>query len=327
MKNRSVHDRSSFSLYPSLRVQHVGKSSRTNFHWLQFYVNIYFKILTSTHLSTSLYDAYNLRQLLLSQFSQLLPSRRVPFALPVNAQRPNSSRVFHLHKHWLRDERRRLSPVSELQTQRSTRFKLFTLYLKFANGSGNPEYGIPGRAKSIFLDHRVDTMNHSPYLNINRAYTKWIHTYNFLLNIFYARINVLLFTNRSLRVEALSFNWSYDVMPYSLFKRASPFFFLRDQEYGAEQMELYFKRMHHGYSLAFVADIQYQKRAAFFLKSQGVYTISIVPYTFSPWSVHYSIPVASSTLFTQYFFVKLVAYFRQHGELYVQQVYRSLWRL
>jgi hypothetical protein len=71
-------------------------------------------------------------------------------------------------------------------------------------------------------------------------------------------------------------------MPYSLFKRVSPFFFLRDQEYGAEQMESYWKRIHHGHSLAFVADIQYQKRAAFFLRSQGVYTISIVPYTFSP---------------------------------------------
>lgn len=281
----------------------------------------------TTQLPAALYDNYNLRQLALGRFSQSLPFRTKPFALALNAQRPDSSRVFKLHRHWIRDERRRLSPVSDVQTQRSTRFKLFTLYLKFANGSGNPEYGIPGRAKAIFLDHRVTSLGHSPYLNINRAYTKWIHTYNFLLNIFYARMNVLLFTNRSLRVEALSFNWSYDVMPYSLFKRVSPFFFLRDQEYGAEQMESYWKRIHHGHSLAFVADIQYQKRAAFFLRSQGVYTISIVPYTFSPWSVHYSIPVASSTLFTQYFFVKLVAYFRQHGELYTQQVYRSLWRL
>jgi hypothetical protein len=280
-----------------------------------------------TQSSLSMYDSFNLRHLMLGRFANCFAARTKPFSLALNAQRPNSSRIFKLHKHWTRDERRRLSPVSELQTQRSTRFKLFTLYLKFANGSGHPEYGIPGRAKSIFLDHRVTMLGHSPYLNINRAYAKWIHTYNFLLNIFYARINVLLFTNRSLRVEALSFNWSYDVIPYSLFKRASPFFFLRDQEYGAEQMQAYFQRMHFGHSLAFVADIQYQKRATSFLRSQGIYTISIVPYTFSPWSVHYSIPVASSTLFTQYFFVKLVAYFRQHGEFYTQQVYRSLWRL
>jgi len=298
-----------------------------NFQWLQFYINVYFKILMTTHLPLIMYDNYNLRQLTLSRFSKSLLLQTKPFTWSFNPRRLNSSRVNALHKHWLRDERRRLAPVSYLETQRSTRFRLFSLYLKFANGSGNPEYGIPGRAKAIFLDHRVSTLTQSPYLNINRAYTKWTHTYNFLLNIFYARLNVLLFTNRSLRVEALSFNWSYDVIPLALFKRASPFFFLRDQEYGADQLERYWDRVNNAHNLAFVADIQYQKRAAFFLRSHGVYTISIVPYTYSPWSVHYSIPVASSTLFTQYFFVKLVAYFRQHGEMYTQQLYRSLWRL
>ena len=82
-----------------------------------------------------------------------------------------------------------------------------------------------------------------------------------------------------------------------------------------------------GLTSAFVSDTKYQKRTLFYLRISGIHTIGLVPYTISPWIVNYAIPAASNTLFTQYFFIKLLTYIRQQAECHKFNNLKSIWYL
>ena len=70
------------------------------------------------------------------------------------------------------------------------------------------------------------------------------------------------------------------------------------------------KLIEEGLESAFVSDLRYHYRSAMFLKKQSVYTLGLTPYSSDPWLLHYPIPVASDTLLTQYFFIKLLFFIR-----------------
>lgn len=201
---------------------------------------------------------------------------------------------------------------------------LFSLYLKFANGDGT-DFKIHTDYRYMFMYNETSII--SPYVSIDRFHKKWIHSYNLLINLFFAETQLFAFASKLLREEALAFNWSFGLLPYTLFKQASPYFFLKDCNHGSVSPRMYRLLSQHGLNVAFVADTKYQKRTLFYLRINKVHTIGLVPYTISPWIVNYALPAASSTLFTQYFFLKLLTYVRQQAECYRFNNLKSIWYL
>ena len=80
---------------------------------------------------------------------------------------------------------------------------LFALYLKFANGDGNDFY-IHADYRYMFMCN--DTTHISPYIDIHRFHKKWVHSYNLLINLFFADTQIFAFSSKLLRDETLSFN-------------------------------------------------------------------------------------------------------------------------
>ena len=210
-----------------------------------------------------------------------------------------------------------------LYTESTQKYVLFFMYLDFANITSSQFSRIHTHNRGFFLDEDMYPAN--PYLNIQKVYKKWVHFHSFLINLFYVHTCIFMYSTKLLKNEVLSFNWSYDLLPYSLFKQVSNYFFFKGSRYGEQPDIIYNNFLEERIEVAFISDLQYHVKSIFHLKNCGVFLLGPVPYGMSPWSLHYSIPVASNTLFTQYFFIKLLLHIRQMSESLVFLNQKSIW--
>jgi hypothetical protein len=163
------------------------------------------------------------------------------------------------------------------------------------------------------------------FASMPKLLARWRNTQQLLLNLFYAQIPILAFTHKALRDEALAFNWACHRLSYSIFKYAAPYFFLKNTPHG-DMVNLIFRRLDKEHlTTAFVSDIHYHRSTAFHLKKSNFYTFGCIPASLNPWLVQYPIMVGSCTLFTQYFFLKLLIYFRGKAERLLFTQWLDLW--
>lgn len=193
-----------------------------------------------------------------------------------------------------------------------TNTKLFFLYLAFANGVGDPITHINSNFKPFFLG--TLTKHTAPYINVNKLMHMWIHTHTLLANLFYNQTIFLTFSNKILQKEAYSVNWVNDTKTYSLFKYSIPLFFLKNHPFGLETNLAFNRLADLGLECAFISDFRYHYRTVAFLKKYQIYTLGIVPYNLNPWTLHYPIPVSVNSIFTQYFFIKILFYLQNEAK-------------
>jgi hypothetical protein len=197
--------------------------------------------------------------------------------------------------------------------------RLFFLYLAFANGSSDTSYVIHAHWKPFFI--RSFGSNLAPYIDPMKLIQRWNHTYHLLYNLFYNQSQMVAFSNKTLKTESSAFNWTAPVVRGTLFRYATPFFWLKNNSYGSDILVMYSKLSDRGLEASFVTDTRYHQQTVFFLRKCGIYTLGLVAYTANPWLLHYPVPVASSTLFTQYFFLKYIIYVKRSA---LYQCFRQL---
>lgn len=290
-----------------------------NFHWINFYSMVYHTILKDIKWINN-YEFFILLGSILSKSISSVLDKSPNYNTLVT--KPTIGLKLNLNLKWRQAPMFQNTHTKRLDIKSINTNYLFSLYLKFANGDGNDFY-VHADYRFMFMCN--DTTNISPYIDIYKFHKKWIHSYDLLINLFFADTQIFAFSSKLLRDETLSFNWSFNILPYTLFKRSSPYFFLKDCNHGSVSNEMYRILGQHGLTAAFVSDTKYQQRTLFYLRINGIHTIGLVPYTISPWIVNYAIPAASSTLFTQYFFIKLLTYIRQQAECYKFNNLKSIW--
>ena len=91
-----------------------------------------------------------------------------------------------------------------------------------------------------------------------------------------------MFCPKTFKKEALSFNWSSELLEHTLFKQAAPHFVMKDVSYGEHSTEAFISLRDSGLDVAFLTDIKYHQRTLFYLKTNKIYTISLIPYNMSP---------------------------------------------
>ena len=165
----------------------------------------------------------------------------------------------------------------------------------------------------------------APYVDPLKLVQRWNHTYNLLYNLFYNQSQFMVFSNKTLKTESCAFNWGVEFVHTPFFRFSAPFFWLKNNSYGGDMLTLYHKVSDRGLEAGFVTDTRYHQRTIFFLRRCGIYTMGPVAYTANPWLLHYPVPVASSTLFTQYFFIKFVIYMKRIASYKYFQSVKQTW--
>jgi len=112
-----------------------------------------------------------------------------------------------------------------------------------------------------------------------------------------------------------------------ILKRLHLTFFLKNAQYGEASSVVYTNLIKSKIEVAFISDIKYHDKSVFQLRTNNIYLLGLVPYSANPWLLHYSMPTASNTLFTQYFFVKFLMHIRQRAEYFRFSNLKHLWYL
>ena len=177
---------------------------------------------------------------------------------------------------------------------------IFLTYIQYTTLTSHQFFVPHTNFKHLFIFSQYQT---TYYLNIPKMHAKWNNTCNFILNLFFIKSNLMVFTVKTLKNEALSFNWSFNLLNYNLFKYASPIFFSRDTSFGVNSTLIFKKFNQNNLNTVFLTDIKYHEKNLYYLKKFNTTTIGLVSYNLNPWLVTYAIPTATNSLFIQYFFI------------------------
>jgi hypothetical protein len=197
--------------------------------------------------------------------------------------------------------------------------KLFLNYVTASNTVGDLSVSVHTFYQNLFVS-TLGKHNYA-YVNVNKLYSRWLNLHQFLYNLFFYQTKLVLFSTKTLKLEALSFNWVSFAPDYKLFKYARPFFFFKNNPYGGKTDYFYEKLTLLGLETAFITDVRSHLRTTAFLRKHSIYTIGLVSYNINPWALHYPIPVSSSSLVIQYFIHKLIILIRQQA---LNQYYNRL---
>lgn len=290
-----------------------------NFYWLFFYQHLLFKTLRLFILTPQFYK--NLLVYLNSNKLYKESSYK-----PSIYQNLWSTQVTKLNYELISESNPIVTSPKLIPTKSKLNTRLFILYLASANGVSSVVTHIHGHFKSLF--YGVHSKHTYPYINVNKLFHRWIHTHTLLYNLFYNQTPILVFSSKVLQKEAYAVNWSGNTQTYNLFKYSIPYFFLKNHPFGLETNLAFSRLSDLDLECVFITDLRYHYRSVDFLKKHGIYTFGLVPYNTTPWSLHYPIPVTVSTIFIQYFFIKLLFYIRNTALVeYYKQLQRLTYRL
>lgn len=162
--------------------------------------------------------------------------------------------------------------------------------------------------------------------NLSTQYTRWVNTYNLLFNLFYNRLLLLTFGPKTLKTELISLNWAAQTSDFQLFLATAPAFWLSDSVFGSDTTLAFERLKRLNPTSALVLDVGVHKKSLYYLKSQSIFTIGLIPVNQNPWEVSYPIPALSTNLFVQYYFIKLLIFIKQTAESAYYKQMRSLWK-
>lgn len=116
---------------------------------------------------------------------------------------------------------------------------LSILYIRLLNSSSDTSLQINSLNRNLFV-YSIGK-NYPPYINILKFLIKWNNSYTLLYNMFYSNASILVFTNKTLKLEANAFNWPFFNFDHELFKLSSPYFTMKKSPYG--EFAVYLKRL------------------------------------------------------------------------------------
>lgn len=283
-----------------------------NFYWSSLYKHFFTLILNSFIFTTKYY-----RNLLTSKLTYSFTSQDSSRSNLLHSNTNNrlwQTRLTKLNIELIDDSYPTVFSARIKIGNEKLNTKLFLLYLSYSNGLGGVITHLNRNYKVFFLG--LLNKQTYPYLNVTKLFQMWTQTHLLIYNLFFNQTQVLVFSTKILQKEAYAFNWLDDSKTYSLFKYSIPFFFLKNPSYGLETDIGFSKLSTLGLETSFITDVRYHYRTVNFLKKYDVYTIGLVPYNMSPWTLHYPIPVSVNNIFVQYFFIKYLFFLKNETHIH-----------
>ena len=162
-------------------------------------------------------------------------------------------------------------------------------------------------------------------ISIQKFFTRWKKTYYLLFNLFYYRIDLLVFGTSFFKNEVLSLNWLTNSSLVDLWRFVSPFFYFKPSKIFDNAIYIFYKLKLLGLNIALVMDISYHTKTLYYLKTTTFYTIGVVPLNLNMYSVNFAIPTASENLFTQLFTLKFIISIKKKTKSYQYNKLKSTW--
>lgn len=217
----------------------------------------------------------------------------------LNRVRKHSNSEF-FNKSGLREEV--VHPFENSNTSNNYKlFKLFRPYLTLNTVFYTFRYKIHASFAFFFIRH---VAGGTSVVSIRKLFTRWKDAYLLLFNLFYYKIDLLVFGTSVFKNELLGLNWDALSRLKVSWRYTKPFLFHRPNKIDRLGDWLFTRIRIFGINSAFVLDVFYHKKTIHYLHRSGFYTIGAVPTTSHIKSVNFALPTSLDSSLTQLFFLR-----------------------
>ena len=162
-------------------------------------------------------------------------------------------------------------------------------------------------------------------VNNNHFITQWLNSFSLIYNIFYYKLNPLIFGSPIFKKEILGLNWNNCSYTFNLWNLVSPTFIFQNNHFSVKNDFFYKQLNSSGLSVVLVSDSYYHYKNLYYFKKHNFFSIALTQSNLDPWLVTYAIPALSNNFFTQYFFLKICNYFSRLASYDKFIFYKKIW--
>lgn len=192
-------------------------------------------------------------------------------------------------------------------------FSYATYDSKFAINHQFNMWGVIGLKKNLIL------------LNLNKVISRWLNTYDFLINMYYYKLTSLVFSSPIFKKEALALNWHYSTWDAHFWKYYSPFFILQANKYHQKTHFFFSKLYEFDISYFIITDCSYHLKNLFYFKKNNYYTLGLVNANNDPKLVCYPIISFFESYLTQSLFFKFLIYSNKYALFLRFSNFKKIW--
>lgn len=157
-----------------------------------------------------------------------------------------------------------------------------------------------------FVPYYYNISSNLGLLNLSKVLLLWNNIFTLLINIFYSKLDYIVFSNPYFRYESLALNYKALNFLSKLWKLSSIFIFFIGNK-STLSNESYFRYLlGSGYRFAFVIDLYYHKVSIQYLNRFKFITIGPTPLSSNLYSLSVSLPVLSNSVLSNLFFIRLL---------------------
>lgn len=160
---------------------------------------------------------------------------------------------------------------------------------------------------------------------IRKFFTRWKKTYYLMFNLFFYRINLLVFGTSFFKKELLALNWSVNTKLLNIWRYVSPFFYFKPSRIFDDANYIFHKLRLLGLNIALIIDVSYHHKTLYYLNTVSFYTIGVVPLNLNMYSVNFAVPTSSESLFTQLFFIRFFFSIKKKTKHYKYLELKKTW--
>ena len=184
-------------------------------------------------------------------------------------------------------------------------FHWFKAYWSLHQSKSNMQFSVHPDFKLLFFVC-FDRKGVYGVVGISKFYSRWKLAHNLILNLAFFNAKLHSFTNKVLIEESMIFNWRHSLLNYKLFKYTQSLMYLKDNPYGNDSRRLFIYWKKDLFDAVIVSDLKSHEKNVFFMRSNNVFTVGLVPANYRPWQVSFPIPLLADSILGQYHFLKSV---------------------
>jgi hypothetical protein len=142
--------------------------------------------------------------------------------------------------------------------------------------------------------------------NIKRIFNLWSNVLIFITNIFFYKLDYLVFGTSYFKYEILSLNWNLVKFNELLWKYTQPFTFFLSNKTTLRNKQYFYYLALINYRLAFVIDIHYHVKTIYYFNYFKYISVGPVPISSNYYTLSLAMPMSSNFLFSNLFFIRLI---------------------
>lgn len=161
------------------------------------------------------------------------------------------------------------------------------------------------------------------FINLRKIFMLWSNILSFITNVFFFKIDYLVFSNTYFKYETLVLNWLTSKHFRYIWKYSSPFIFFLNNKTTFYTESFFRFLINKNIRLAFLIDLHYHSKSLFYLNKFKFISIGPVPLSANLYLLSLALPVSSNSVLSNLFFFRLLLKIKKLNSTHL---YESYWR-